>query len=343
MGSVRKRGLRTGVGYRDWCKQGVVERRGSEVSNGIRLLRMGMRVALGKSGGLVSGMRDAGGNRSKGGCSVRVLTGCSMRVREKSRVERSVISIRRYIRSYVDGRRGVVHLGFLHLGYEAAFPRGELLKAGQTCMLGESLEVGNEMLQINFRLLIIIIGYVGLGMHADAVTWRRLILSLCDAFAALGGEHIQGELEHAGGVELQAVAHAAENVVHDLVAADAAGRHFLLSCGHKLGRRGAGLQPGGVQLLRLRYPVLVQYLSGPFRVTVQLLQYFIAESDGFFSGLLLASVLFVGEIARHGSALAADGNSPTLEVGERIGESCYVTQIHSAWILFVHGAGCNSY
>ena len=343
MGSVRKRGLRTGVGYRDWCEKGAEERSGSEVSNGIRLLRMGMRVALGKNSGLLSGTRDTRGNRSKGGGSVRMLTGCSKRVREKSRVGCCVIGIRRYIRSYVDWRRGVVHLGFLHLGNEAAFSCGELLKAGQACMLGESFEVGNEMLQIDFRLLIIIVGQVGRGVHADTAARLHLVLGLCDAFAALGGEHIQRELEHAGGVQLQAAAYAAENVVHDLVAADAAGRHFLLSCGHKLGRRGAGLQPGGVQLLRLRYPVLVQYLSGPFRVTVQLLQYFIAESDGFFSGLLLASVLFVGEIARHGSALAADGNSPTLEVGERIGESCYVTQIHSAWILFVHGAGCNSY
>lgn len=299
-------------------------------------------MALGKSSGLLSGMRDAGGNRSKGGGSVRMLTGCSKR-REKSRVERFVIIIASYIRSFGDGRRGVVHLGFLHLGNEAAFSCGELLKAGQACMLGESLEVGNEMLQIDFRLLIIIVGQVGRGVHADTAARLHLVLGLCDAFAALGGEHIQRELEHAGGVQLQAAAYAAENVVHDQVAADAAGRHFLLSGGHKLCRRGAGLQPGGVQLLRLRYPVLVQYFSGPFRVAVQLLQYFIAESDGFFSGLLLASVLFVGEIARHGSALAADGNSPTLEVGERIGESCYVTQIHSAWILFVHGAGCNSY
>ena len=48
---------------------------------------MGMRVALGKSGGLVIQVRDAGGNRSRRIFSERMLRGCSKRLREKSRVE----------------------------------------------------------------------------------------------------------------------------------------------------------------------------------------------------------------------------------------------------------------
>ena len=70
---------------------------------------MGMRVALGKSGGLVIQVRDAGGNRSRRKCSERMLRDCSKRLREKGRVEWCVWrsrSRRCYVRTQVERVHG---------------------------------------------------------------------------------------------------------------------------------------------------------------------------------------------------------------------------------------------
>ena len=86
------------------------------------------------------------------------------------------------------------------------------------------------------------------------------------------------------------------------------------------GRKGIGL----LQLSRF-YTVLVQDVTRHSGILADFIQHHIPEGECLVSGKLRAAVLLIREIAGKRGSLAADGDSPTLEVGEFIRESCDVT------------------
>ena len=81
-----------------------------------------------------------------------------------------------------------MHVCLLRQGNKAAFPGGEFFKTGQSGMPGETLQVVDEMLQVDFRHAYFIFGGIGRGLHVNPCAGLRLGLGQC--FAALGGEHI---------------------------------------------------------------------------------------------------------------------------------------------------------
>ena len=83
----------------------------------------------------------------------------------------------------------------------------------------------------------------------------------------------------------------------------------------------------GVCLLQLSglYPILVQDVPSHAGILIDFFQHHIAEGECLFSGKLRGALLLVREIAGKRGSLAADGDSPTLKVGEFIRDSGDVT------------------